>query len=59
MEQLCLHQILQAYMQLSLRDVAGKLHITPASSTREQVLEMLSALATRCAMQGCMRLGMF
>ena len=49
MEQLCLHQMLQAYLQLSLRDVASMLHLTTAPSSREHVLETLSALATRCA----------
>ena len=52
MEQLCLHQMLQAYLQLSLRDVASRLHLTSAPSAREHVLETLSALAARCAMQG-------
>ena len=47
MEQLCLHQILQAYLQLSLHDVASMLHLTSAPSSREHVLEVLSTLATR------------
>ena len=52
MEQLCLRQMLQAYLQLSLRDVTSRLHLTSAPSMREHVLETLSALAARCDMQG-------